>query len=54
MPRRGPTAVAAIARIGDQNQRDQMYRRTLDAWKREDPTSADAWLSKNPGALAPR
>jgi hypothetical protein len=48
------TAVAAIARIGDQNQRDQMYRRTLAAWKQEDPTSADAWLRKNPGALAPR
>jgi hypothetical protein len=48
------TAVAAIARIGDQTQRDQMYRRTLAAWKQKDPTSADAWLRKNPGALAPR
>ncbi len=48
------TAVAAIARIGDQKQRDQMYRRTLNAWKQEDPASADAWLRTNPGALAPR
>ena len=48
------TAVAAIARIGDQNQRDQMYRRTLDAWQKDDPAAAEAWLRKNPGALAPR
>jgi len=51
------TAVTAIARIGDEKQRDQMYRRTLDAWKREDPASAEAWLSKNStssGVLAPR
>ncbi|MGL5016494.1 MAG: hypothetical protein ACRDBP_00035, partial [Luteolibacter sp.] len=48
------TAVAAIARIGDQSQRDQMYRRTLDAWQKEDPASAEAWLRTNPGALAPR
>ena len=48
------TAVTAIARIGDPNQRDQMYRRTLDAWKRNDPASAEAWLRTNPGALAPR
>lgn len=51
------TAVTAIARIGDERQRDQMYRRTLDAWTREDPASAQAWLSKNPtlsGTLAPR
>lgn len=48
------TAVAAIARIGDEKQRDQMYRRTLDAWQKEDPASAEAWLRKNPDALAPR
>lgn len=48
------TAVAAIARIGDERQRDQMYRRTLEAWKREDPASAENWLRTNPGALAPR
>jgi hypothetical protein len=51
------TAVTAIARMGDQKQRDQMYRRTIDAWKREDSASAEAWLSKNSassGVLAPR
>lgn len=51
------TAVTAIARIGDEKQRDQMYRRTIDAWKREDPASAEAWLSKNSassGVLTPR
>lgn len=51
------TAVAAIARIGDPKQREQMYRRTLDAWQQQDPASADAWLRKNPamsGVFAPR
>ena len=47
------TAVTAIARIGDAQQRDQMYRRAIGAWKRNDPVSAEAWLNKNP-TVAPR
>jgi hypothetical protein len=48
------TAVTAIARIGDPQQREQMYRRALGAWQRDDPASAEAWLNKNPGTVAPR
>ncbi len=51
------TAVAAISRIGDERQRGQMYRRTLDAWKERDPDAANAWLLANQGSsgvVAPR
>ena len=50
-------AVTAIARIGDEKQREQMYRRTLEVWKEQDPASAKAWVLGNPGssgALTPR
>ena len=43
------TAIGAIARIGDERQRDQMYRRTLNAWKERDPDAANAWVLKNQG-----
>ena len=48
------TALTAIARIGDEKLREQMYRRTFDAWKRKYPASAEAWGGTNPGTLAPR
>ena len=51
------TAIAAIARIGDERQRDQMYKRTLNAWQERDPDAANAWLLKNQGSsgvVAPR
>lgn len=51
------TAITAIARIGDERQRDQMYRRTLDAWQERDPDAANAWLLANQGSsgvVAPR
>ena len=41
------TAAAQIARIGDAQQRDQMYRRTLDAWFDRDPATAQAWIQTN-------
>lgn len=53
-----PTAaISAIARIGDDQQREKMYRRALNSWKESDPAAADAWLLKNPavaGVVAPR
>jgi hypothetical protein len=43
-----PAAAATqIARIGDEQQREQMYRRTLDAWFDRDPASAQAWIQTN-------
>ena len=51
------TAISAISRIGDEQQRNQMYKRTLDAWKQRDPVSADAWVLKNSvssGVVTPR
>lgn len=41
-------AATQIARIADQEQRDQTYRRTLDNWLERDPTAATAWLQNNP------
>ena len=41
------TAAIQIARIGDEQQREQMYRRTLDAWFDRDPASAQAWIQVN-------
>ncbi len=46
------TSINAIARMGDQQRRDAMYRRTFEAWKEQDPTSADAWLRQNSGSSA--
>lgn len=42
------TAAAQIARIGDEREREQMYRRTLDAWIERDSVSANAWIQNNP------
>ncbi len=44
------TAITAIARIGDDRQREQMYKRTLETWKERDPDAANAWLLKNSGS----
>ena len=41
------TAATQIARIGDEQQRDRMYRRTLDAWFDRDPASAQTWIQAN-------
>jgi len=42
-------AVAAshIGMIGDQGQRDEMYRRTLSGWLRRDPGTAQTWIRSN-------
>ncbi|MES2924378.1 MAG: hypothetical protein V4819_22695 [Verrucomicrobiota bacterium] len=42
------TAANQIARITDEGQRDQMYRRALGRWLERDPASAQAWLQQNP------
>ncbi|MES2439594.1 MAG: hypothetical protein V4584_11030 [Verrucomicrobiota bacterium] len=42
------TAASQIARIGDERQRDQMYRRMLGNWIQRDPASAQAWMQSNP------
>jgi len=48
-------AVAAshIGMIGDQGQRDEMYRRTLSGWLRRDPGNAQTWIQANnlPGSV---
>jgi len=41
-------AASQIARIANENQRNQMYRRTIGNWLENDPASAQAWLQKNP------
>lgn len=41
-------AVNGIARIGDDKQRDRMYRRTLEAWMGRDAESAQRWMATNP------
>jgi hypothetical protein len=41
-------AVQQIARIGDQGQRDRMYRRLVSEWMDRDQTSAVAWVRNNP------
>jgi hypothetical protein len=41
------TAASQISRIGDERQRDQMYRRMLDNWIERDPASAQAWIQTN-------
>ena len=45
-------ALTAISRIGDEGRRGQMYRRTFNAWKENDASSAANWLVKNPGMSA--
>ncbi|MES2439592.1 MAG: hypothetical protein V4584_11020 [Verrucomicrobiota bacterium] len=42
------TAADQIARITNEGQRDQMYRRALGRWMERDPASANAWLQQNP------
>lgn len=42
------TALDAVARIGDEDRRNEMYRRAMRAWMRRDATAADAWLKNNP------
>jgi hypothetical protein len=42
------TAVGQISRIEDPKRQDRMYRRTLDAWLKDDPRSANAWIRVNP------
>lgn len=41
-------AVNQISRIGDEREREQMYRRTMDAWLERDATAATAWMKTNP------
>lgn len=41
-------AATQIARISDPGERENMYRRTLDAWLDRDPAAAQAWLQTNP------
>ena len=41
-------AVGQVARITDEESRDRMYRRTLDAWIERDATAAQAWIQSNP------
>ncbi len=41
------TAATEIARMGNDGERDQMYRRTLNAWFDRDPVSAQAWIQIN-------
>ena len=40
-------AATQIARITDEGQRENMYRRTLDAWFDRDPNAAQAWVQTN-------
>ena len=41
-------AASQIARIGNEQQRDQMYRRMLGYWLDNDAASAQAWMASNP------
>jgi hypothetical protein len=42
------TAANQIARISDEGQRNNMYRRAIGAWLERDPGAAQAWLKTNP------
>lgn len=42
------TAASQIARVGDEREREQMYRRTLGAWMERDSAAANAWIRSNP------
>ena len=41
-------ALGEVSRIGDEDRRNEMYRRAMGAWIRRDATAAKAWLSTNP------
>lgn len=41
-------AASQIARITDEGQRNQMYRRAIGSWQERDPASAQAWMNSNP------
>lgn len=41
-------ALSEVSRIGDQERRNEMYRRAMSAWMRRDATAANAWLNANP------
>lgn len=41
------TAVDQIARIGNERDREQMYRRTMEAWIERDRDAATAWMQRN-------
>lgn len=41
-------ALGEVSRIGDEDRRNEMYRRAMGAWMRRDATAAKAWLNANP------
>jgi hypothetical protein len=41
------TAVNQIARIGNERDREQMYRRAMEAWIERDRDAATAWMQRN-------
>lgn len=41
------TAVNQIARIGNERDREQMYRRTMEAWIERDRDAATTWMQNN-------
>ena len=41
-------ALGEVSRIGDEDRRNEMYRRAMGAWMRRDTTAAKAWLNTNP------
>jgi hypothetical protein len=42
------TAASQISRIINERDREQMYRRALNAWSERDSTAAQAWMQANP------
>ena len=42
------TALGEVSRIGDEDRRNEMYRRAMGVWMRRDATAAQAWLNTNP------
>ena len=40
-------AIDYIAQISNPNEREQLYRKTLDSWLGSDPAAAQAWMQKN-------
>jgi hypothetical protein len=40
-------AIGEVARIDDEERRNEMYRRTVGAWIRRDAAAANAWLGNN-------
>lgn len=51
------TALSQIGRIGNEQDREQTYRRALGAWTERDPASANAWqlkISGSSGVFTPR